>query len=111
MHKVTIESAERTQLEALARATEDAKTAKRILVILALDAGYRVKDVAKLFLLDEDTVTKWRNKYLRRRLFTDWLRGQDSNRTILYHRRFRDSLYPSIVCTPVKIIITQVCYN
>jgi transposase len=73
MHKVIIEPDERSQLEALARTTKDAKTAKRILVILALDAGYRVKDVAKLFLLDEDTVTKWRNRYLRRRLFTDWL--------------------------------------
>ena len=73
MHKVIIEPAERSQLVALARSTKDAKTAKRILVILALDAGYRVKDVAQLFLLDEDTVTKWRNKYLRRRLFTDWL--------------------------------------
>jgi transposase len=73
MHKVTIQPNERSQLETLARTTKDAKTAKRILVILALDAGYRAKDVAKLFLLDEDTVAKWRNKYLRRRLFTDWL--------------------------------------
>ena len=73
MHKVIIEPGERSQLEALARTTKDAKTAKRILVILALDSGYLAKDVAKLFLLDEDTVTKWRNTYLRRRLFTDWL--------------------------------------
>lgn len=73
MRTLTINSDERTQLETLARTTKDAKTAKRILVILALDAGYRIKEVAKLFLLDEDTVTKWRNKYLKRRLFTDWL--------------------------------------
>ena len=73
MPTVTIEPAERTQLETLARSTKDAKTAKRILVVLALDAGYRVKEVASLFLLDEDTVAKWRNKYLRRRLFSDWL--------------------------------------
>lgn len=73
MQTVTIDPNERSQLEALARTTKDAKTAKRILVVLALDAGYRVTAVAKLFLLDEDTVTKWRNKYLKRRLFTDWL--------------------------------------
>jgi transposase len=73
MHTFTIDSNERNQLEKLARNTKDAKTAKRVLVVLALDAGYRVKEVAKLFLMDEDTVSKWRNKYLKRRLFTDWL--------------------------------------
>ncbi len=73
MQTFTIKPDERTQLEVLARTTKDAKTAKRILVILALDAGYHTRDVAKLFLLDEDTVTKWRNRYLKRRLFTDWL--------------------------------------
>lgn len=73
MQIITIEPNDRSQLEAIARTTKDAKTAKRILVILALDDGYRVKDVAKLFLLDEDTVAKWRNRYLKRRLFTDWL--------------------------------------
>lgn len=73
MNVLTIDADERTQLEALARKTKDAKTAKRIMVILALDDGYRIQEVARLFLLDEDTVAKWRNKYRKRRLFTDWL--------------------------------------
>src|ERR1700677_1642744 len=73
MRTVTIEPEERSQLEALARSTQDAKTVIRIRAILALDAGYRIKDVANILGLDEDTVTKWRNKYLQRRLFTDWL--------------------------------------
>jgi transposase len=68
-----IESDERTQLEQLARSTKDAKTAIRCRVILALDNGYRPAEVASLFLLDDDTVTKWRNKFKRRRLFSDWL--------------------------------------
>lgn len=73
MHALTIDPEDRTQLEALARSTKDKKTADRIRIILALDDGYAVKDVAKIFRIDEDTVTKLRKKYQKRRLFTDWL--------------------------------------
>jgi len=70
---LTIHPDERAQLEQLARTVKDVKTAIRIRVILALADGYRVHEVAKLFLLDEDTVAKWRNKFMKRRLLTDWL--------------------------------------
>ena len=73
MHKITIDVEEQAQLKELARTTKDAKTAIRIRVILALNDGWAIRDVAKLFLLDEDTVAKWKNRYLGRRLFTDWL--------------------------------------
>lgn len=70
---LTIDPDERIQLEQLARTVRDVKTAIRIRVILALSDGYSVREVAKLFLLDEDTVTKWKNKFKKRRLLTDWL--------------------------------------
>lgn len=70
---LTIDPDERTQLETLARTVRDVKTAIRIRVILALGDGYSVREVAKLFLLDEDTVSKWRNKFKKRRLLSDWL--------------------------------------
>ena len=73
MHAFTIDPEDRTQLEALARSTKDKKTADRIRIILALDEGYAVKDVAKIFRIDEDTVTKLKKKYQKRRLFSDWL--------------------------------------
>jgi len=73
MRKITIDADEQAQLKELARSTKDAKTAIRIRVILALNDGWTIRDVAKLFLLDEDTVAKWKNRYLGRRLFTDWL--------------------------------------
>lgn len=73
---LAIAADERSQLETLARTTKDAKTAIRIRAILALDDGYRVTDVARILRLDEDTVTKWRNKFRRRRLLTDWLATQ-----------------------------------
>lgn len=73
MSTLVIPPEEQTQLRALARTTKDAKTAIRIRVILALGDGYSSREVAKLFLLDEDTITQWRKKYQKRRLFSDWL--------------------------------------
>ncbi|HEY1835629.1 MAG TPA: IS630 family transposase [Candidatus Saccharimonadales bacterium] len=70
---LVIPTEEQTQLRQLARATKDAKTAIRIRAILALGNGHSVKHVAELFLLDEDTVAKWRNKYRKRHSFSDWL--------------------------------------
>jgi len=70
---LAIDPDERAQLETLARTTKDAKTAIRIRAILALDDGYRITDVARILRLDEDTVAKWRNKFRKRKLFTDWL--------------------------------------
>ena len=70
---LAIEPDERAQLEQLAHTTKDKKTADRIRIILALDDGYRAIDVARIFRLDEDTVKKWRNKFKKRRLLTDWL--------------------------------------
>ena len=64
---------EQAQLRALARATKDKKTADRIRIILALADGHSAKHVAELFLINEDTVTEWRKKYQKRRLFSDWL--------------------------------------
>jgi transposase len=70
---------EQTQLRALARTTKDKKTADRIRIILALADGHSAKHVAELFLLDEDTITDWKKKYQKRRLFSDWLAsGQQS---------------------------------
>jgi transposase len=73
MPTLAISPDEKTQLRDLARTTKDAKTAIRIRVILALADGWSARDVAKLFLLDEDTITDWKKKYLKRRLFSDWL--------------------------------------
>jgi transposase len=70
---LAIDPDERAQLETLARTVKDVKTAIRIRAILALDDGFHVRDVAAILRLDEDTVTKWRNKFKKRKLLTDWL--------------------------------------
>lgn len=73
MTSLSISPDEQAQLRELARRTTNVKTAIRIRVILALAGGHSAKDVADIFLLDEDTITKWKKKYLKRRLFSDWL--------------------------------------
>lgn len=45
----------------------------RIRIILALDDGYPEKDVARILLLDEGTVTRWKKKYQEGKLLSDWL--------------------------------------
>lgn len=64
---------EREDLVRLGKQIKDVKGAIRIRVILALDAGYTVTETAKLFLLDEDTISKWKKKYQKRQFFSDWL--------------------------------------
>lgn len=72
-NQLTIELEERAQLEQLAHSATDKKTADRIRIILALADGYRALEVAHIFRVDVDTVNKWRNKFKKRRLLTDWL--------------------------------------
>lgn len=50
----------------------------RIKIVLALDDGYMAKDVARILLLDPDTVTKWKNLYEHSKYFSDWL-GDENN--------------------------------
>ncbi len=73
MNTFTLLPEERKDLVRLGKQIKDAKGAIRIRVILALDAGYTVEETAKLFLLDEDTVSKWKKKYQKRQFFSDWL--------------------------------------
>lgn len=70
---LSIDPDERAQLEQLARSVKDAKTAIRVRAILALGNGHTVREVAEILLLDEDTIAKWRNKFKKRKLFSDWL--------------------------------------
>lgn len=65
---------ERKDLVRLGKQIKDARGAIRVRVILALDAGYSIEEVADILLLDEDTVTNWKKKYEKRQFFSDWLK-------------------------------------
>lgn len=73
MKLISLQPEERKDLVRLGKQIKDVKGAIRIRVILALDAGYTVEETAKLFLLDEDTVSNWKKKYQKRQFFSDWL--------------------------------------
>lgn len=65
---------ERKDLVGLGKQIKDVKGAIRVRVVLALDSGYTIKEVADILLLDEDTVSKWEKKYEKRQFFSDWLK-------------------------------------
>lgn len=51
-----------------------AREADKIKAILMLADGYSGKEVAKVLLLDEDTITNWKERFLKRKTLTDWLK-------------------------------------
>lgn len=73
MKSLSLLPEERKELLSLEKQITDKKTAKRIQAILALDAGYTIKEVSDILLLDEDTVNKIKKKYDKGQFFSDWL--------------------------------------
>ena len=54
----------------------DRRKADRIKIILLLHSGYSQKQVADILLLDQDTITRWKNNFLSRQSDDDlstWL--------------------------------------
>jgi len=74
MSGIALSTEERKDLIQLGKEIKDVKGAIRVRVILALDAGHTIKEVASILLLDEDTVSKWQKKYQKRQFFSDWLK-------------------------------------
>ena len=73
MRVIPLTEQERKALIRLGKQLKEVKAAIRVRVILALDAGYSIKETARLFLLDEDTITRWKNKFEKRQTLSDWL--------------------------------------
>ena len=69
---------ERRELIQLEKQIPHKGVSTRIKIILALDLGYTAKEVAKLFLLDADTITKWKRLYEQSTYVSDWL-GDENN--------------------------------
>jgi transposase len=51
---------------------DDSKAADKIKALLLLDEGYSREQVAHILLRDEDTVTRWRDAYKKRKSLSDW---------------------------------------
>jgi len=52
---------------------KDQRKADRIKAILLLNNGYGEKEVAEILLIDEDTITTYKKRFLGRNTSTDWL--------------------------------------
>jgi len=75
---VKLTAQEREELIKLEKQIPHKGVSTRIKIILALDLGYAANEVAKLFLLDEDTITKWKRLYEQSKYLSDWL-GTENN--------------------------------
>ena len=73
MVKINLTEEERRELLRLEKQIPFKGVAIRIRIILALDLGYSVKEVSEILLLDEDTIIKWKKKYLESKFLSDWL--------------------------------------
>lgn len=76
MRGMRLTTEERGELIALEKKIPHKGIGIRIRIILALDDGYQARDVARILLIDEDTVTQWKRKFLEGKLLSDWL-GND----------------------------------
>ena len=75
--KIRLTKKEREELESLHKKTKERKLGDRIKAILLLDAGYSGGEVAKILLLDEDTITTYKKRYMKRgELGTAWIRDK-----------------------------------
>lgn len=62
----------RKDLYQLHKATKEKKYGDRIKIILLLDKGYPQLEIADILMLDEDTVTQWKQKFLSSASLEDW---------------------------------------
>lgn len=63
---------EHVTLLARYKAEKDRKKAERINIVLLLHDGYRQKEIAAILHLDEDTVSKWKLAFERRKDLVSW---------------------------------------
>lgn len=73
MPKIKLKPEERDELIRLEKQIKDKAIGIRIRIILALDLGYSNQEVSDILLVNEDTVNKWKRKYFKGRLLSDWL--------------------------------------
>ena len=73
MIRIKLTEAEEGELKEFHRTLKDKKSSDRIKAILMLNKGYSSREVAAVLLLDENTITEWKKRYLSRSNFTSWL--------------------------------------
>ena len=64
------------ELKILHRAERDRKKCDRIKAILMFNKGYSAVEIGTVLLIDENTVSGWKDRYLKRKNTQEWLRTQ-----------------------------------
>lgn len=75
MEYIKLTEEEKRDLKVLHKVINDQKQCDRIKAILLLDKGYSGRKVAEILLLDEDTITNWKQKFLTKTSLKDWLKN------------------------------------
>jgi transposase len=71
--EIKLNNDEIKELKKFHRTLKDGKSRDRIKAILLLDKGYSGREVAEILLLDENTISNWKKRYLERANITDYI--------------------------------------
>ena len=74
--KLKLSDNEVLELKILHRAERDRKKCDRIKAILMFNKGYSAVEIGAVLLIDENTVSGWKDRYLNRKNTQEWLRTQ-----------------------------------
>lgn len=73
MYKINLTEDERIELKKYHRAIRDPKQRDQIKAILLLDDGYSYTEIAKILLIDNDTVRNWDKGFETKKSLKNWL--------------------------------------
>jgi uncharacterized protein YjcR len=71
--KLELSNNEVLELKILHRAERDRKRCDRIKAILMFNKGYSAVEIGAVLLIDENTVSGWKDRYLKRKNTKEWL--------------------------------------
>lgn len=78
MKYIELTNEEKIELKCLHKKNLPAREADKIKAILMIDKGYSCKETAEVLLLDEDTITNWKDKFLNKKDMDEWLKDNYS---------------------------------
>ena len=70
--RINLTVKEKQELHNLHRSLRDGKSRDRIKAILLLSEGYKMIEISKILLIDNDTVTNWSKSFAKRKDITSW---------------------------------------
>jgi transposase len=116
VHQGFLTNQEKLELEVKHRKEKDRRTADRIKVVLAVNSGWKFRDIAKILCLDEETVSKHFDEYVHDKKLSIQTGGSQSKLSVeqtaelLKHLDQKTYLKAADICAYVHKIY-NVSYN